>query len=92
MYKYISIRIEFLNLFRTLIFTGFINGQVKSVSALLDYQRALGILEQGRAKWANVDEETRGTVFSATFVRGVRRLYLDAYMQVRGDLAKWRLA
>lgn len=46
------------------------------------YSDTLDFLEKGRAIWANVDTEDRGTIFEETFIRGVRTLHLEAYTGV----------
>lgn len=46
------------------------------------YRRALSILEWGRETWKNVPDSVRGAIFSRTFVRGIRRFYLEAYFKV----------
>jgi hypothetical protein len=48
------------------------------------YSKALKLLEQGKAMWADVAPEDRGAIFSDTFIRGVKRLHLAAYAQVCG--------
>lgn len=47
------------------------------------YDKALAILKWGREQWKDVPKEDRGTVFEDSFVRGVRDMRLEAYMEVR---------
>lgn len=47
------------------------------------YDKALAILKWGREKWKGVPKEDRGTIFEDSFVRGVRDMRLEAYMEVR---------
>lgn len=51
-------------------------------TAVEQYSQALEILAWGRSFFANVPDKTRGMIFSSTFIRGVRRLYLNALMAV----------
>ncbi|KAI0316405.1 hypothetical protein OF83DRAFT_1195236 [Amylostereum chailletii] len=46
------------------------------------YDVALDVLTWGRNEWPGVPAETRGTIFEDTFVRGVRNMRLEAYMEV----------
>ncbi|THH15973.1 hypothetical protein EW146_g4601 [Bondarzewia mesenterica] len=45
------------------------------------YDKVLAIQRWGRQQWSDVPRDDRGTVFDDTFVRGVRALRLDAYME-----------
>lgn len=47
------------------------------------YDKALAILKWGREHWKDVPKEDRGTIFEDSFVRGVRDLRLESYMEVR---------
>jgi len=49
-------------------------------------RRALDVLEWGSREWKDVPYSDCGVVFELTFIRGVRRLYLDELM--RGYSAK----
>jgi len=48
------------------------------------YRNALEILEWGSDLWKDVPNKDRGMIFEATFIRGVKRLYLKSLMEVRG--------
>lgn len=62
-------------------------GSKTAKEALEYYSQALDILQWGRSIWGDVPRETRGTMFDVTFIRGVRRLFLSAFVEVRRDLA-----
>lgn len=53
-------------------------------------ERALGkaveVLQWGRRVWKDVDPDTRGTVFSDTFVRGIKSMHIQEYMKVSAYL------
>lgn len=49
------------------------------------YGSALTLLEWGQTKWRDVSRDDRGAIFENTFVRGVRRYYLSAYLMVSLD-------
>lgn len=51
------------------------------------FGRAMDILDGGVKKWPN--ESDRGVIFSDTFVRGVRRVHLTAYMNACGQALQW---
>lgn len=67
---------------RSLILKAFIEGGMKKTDAesVRMYDKALAILRWGREQWCDIPREERGTVFDDTFVRGVRHLRLDFYM------------
>ncbi len=67
-----------------LILSGFLvwGAQQEHVPALQYYKSAITVLEWGLHTWPNVPNSERGAIFSETFVRGVRRLYLDVYLSV----------
>ena len=46
-------------------------------------RRALDVLEWGSREWKDVPYSDCGVIFELTFIRGVRRLYLDELMRVR---------
>lgn len=46
------------------------------------YERALEILEGAREMWPEVSTDGPGSVFKVTFIRGVRRLWSQAYQDV----------
>lgn len=50
------------------------------------YRRALSILEWGRETWKDVPDSVRGAILSRTFVRGIRRFFLEAYFKVSESL------
>lgn len=49
--------------------------------------QAVDVLQWGRRAWKDVSPNLRGTVFSDTFVRGVRCMHLQKYMEVCHSLA-----
>ncbi|KAA1479181.1 hypothetical protein DENSPDRAFT_846114 [Dentipellis sp. KUC8613] len=54
------------------------NDMVKSLIVL---DKILEILRWGRAEWPNASVSERGSIFTDTFVRGVRTMRLDRYMR-----------
>jgi len=62
----------------------FVTGGFRGASQdVLDwYERVIRTLELGCHEWPNVSKDQRGAIFQGTFLRGVRVLYLNAYMQV----------
>lgn len=42
---------------------------------------AVSVLEWGASLWRNIPKEERGVIFEKTFVRGVKRLRIEAYMK-----------
>ena len=52
-------------------------------SALKEYERILQFLEWGQKEWEDVPTDEKGVVFRPTFIVGIRRFYLRAYMLVR---------
>jgi hypothetical protein len=44
--------------------------------------RALEVLDWGKIAWKNVSPTDRGVIFDSTFIRGVRSLHLNAFMEV----------
>ncbi|KZV67634.1 hypothetical protein PENSPDRAFT_754791 [Peniophora sp. CONT] len=50
------------------------------VLALKYFKQAVNILEFGRATWPNVHRDDRGAIFEDTFLFGVKRMTLPAYM------------
>lgn len=57
--------------------------QRKHELAVERYDKALAILKWGREHWKDVSKDDRGTIFEDSFVRGVRDLRLEVYMEVR---------
>lgn len=47
------------------------------------FKNAVTVLRWGAKTWKNVPREDRGAIFEATFINGVRRMYLDAITEVR---------
>ncbi|THH15780.1 hypothetical protein EW146_g4753 [Bondarzewia mesenterica] len=68
---------------RCSILRAFIEGGLKKTDAasVRLYDKVLAIQRWGRQQWSDVPRDDRGTVFDDTFVRGVRALRLEAYMQ-----------
>ncbi|KAJ3527907.1 hypothetical protein NM688_g8062 [Phlebia brevispora] len=78
---------------RALIMRAFIvwGSMEEHVPALEYYKSAITILEWGLHTWANVPNSERGAIFTDTFVRGVRRLYIEVYLAVPFPLLRlWR--
>lgn len=50
--------------------------------AVEHYDKALAILKWGNEEWKDVPKEDRGAIFEHSFIRGVRGLRLESYMQV----------
>lgn len=62
---------------------GFISSSLKQYATALEfYRRTLDILQWGRRTWKDVPRDDRGTVFDLTFVRGVKRFYMNALLEV----------
>ncbi|KAJ7922818.1 hypothetical protein B0H13DRAFT_2655447 [Mycena leptocephala] len=55
---------------------GVLNGGVEF------FKRILDVLEWGRRTYPNVPSEDRGVIFEASFVRGIRRLYIPAVLSL----------
>ena len=67
---------------RAMILQGYTAVTAEDVPAAVKiYERALDILQGGVKRWPN--DPDRGAIFTETFVRGVRRLHLTAYTQVK---------
>ncbi|KAI0094489.1 hypothetical protein BDY19DRAFT_912986 [Irpex rosettiformis] len=49
-------------------------------SALEFYRSSLSVLEWGLKTWKDVPDSERGAIFTPTFIRGIRRHYLNAYL------------
>lgn len=56
--------------------------------ALESYANALDFLQWGQKALSHIEEDERGAVFSPSFVRGVKRLYLDAMREEIDDAAR----
>ena len=52
------------------------------VLALKYFKQAVNIIEFGRAKCPSVHRDDRGAIFEDTFLFGVKRMTLPAYMDV----------
>jgi hypothetical protein len=53
------------------------------IAAEAQAAEAAALLEWGDRQYASVSYEERGSIFRPTFIRGVRSLRLDKYMNVR---------
>jgi hypothetical protein len=53
------------------------------VTAVELYHRAVEILQWGRQIWKNVPSNTRGPIFDPTYVRSIKRFYMNALVEVR---------
>lgn len=63
---------------------GFYQGSMEDHVAGIEFlRRALDVLEWGLSRWKDVPTSDRGVIFELSFIRGVRRLYLDELMKVR---------
>ncbi|KAF8215757.1 hypothetical protein K438DRAFT_1704627 [Mycena galopus ATCC 62051] len=68
---------------RLWIMRGFLDSNMRVLTGGVEfYKRALDVLEWGRQTYPNVASEDRGVVFEASFVRGVRRLYISAVVSL----------
>lgn len=47
------------------------------------FKRVVDFLELGRREWPNVHKDNRGVIFEMSFIQGVKRLHLNAYVVVR---------
>lgn len=65
--------------------------QTDKSKTLQPYAQALEVLELGSAKWPNAENSERGEMFADTFIRGVRRLYLNAHMNVSRSCNRQRM-
>lgn len=50
--------------------------------ALEFLNRALDVLNWGRKAWKDIATEERGVIFCDTFLRGVKVMHMDCFMQV----------
>ena len=46
------------------------------------YGDAISVLEWGLEAWNDVSNDDRGVIFSPTFIRGVKRFFLETYLAV----------
>ncbi|EPQ52756.1 hypothetical protein GLOTRDRAFT_131993 [Gloeophyllum trabeum ATCC 11539] len=72
---------------RLWIIRGFVEGMMHQDHSLATefIGRALDTLDWGRRTWPDVSEADKGVVFSHTFTRGVRSLYLESLMKAFVD-------
>src|ERR1700683_373815 len=52
------------------------------VTAVELYRRAVEILQWGQRKWKDVPSDDKGSIFEPTYIRGVKRFYMTALMEV----------
>ena len=52
------------------------------LTAIEMYRRAIEILQWGRQKWKAVPSDDRGSMFELTNIRGVKRFYMTALVEV----------
>lgn len=59
------------------------DGLGDNVETAIDfYNSAIEVLEWGAERWKEVPSEDKGAIFQPTFLRGIKCLYLDAFMKV----------
>ncbi|KAF8079125.1 TPR-like protein [Lyophyllum atratum] len=63
------------------IMHGVIQSNLGLDSAPQFFRHALEVLEWGVRLWKDTPHDTRGPIFDETFIRGVRRLYLNSLME-----------
>jgi hypothetical protein len=62
---------------------GFYQGSMGDHIAGVEFlRRALDVLEWGSREWKDVPHSDCGVIFDLSFIRGVRRRYLDELMKV----------
>jgi hypothetical protein len=63
---------------------GWVEGGFRGVqSVTVEWlSRALEVLDWGAKAWKNVPRTDRGVIFDSTFIRGVRSLHMNAFMEV----------
>ena len=58
-------------------------------SAAMEYfSQAIGVLQWGRNVWQKVPREQKGEIFDNTFLRGVKRLFLSAFVKVTSSYCR----
>lgn len=74
-----------IGLSRTLICRAYLESRIsqKFGNAIDVYDKVLTMMRWGRSEWPNASKDDRGAILEDTYVLGVRRLRLVAYMQVR---------
>ncbi|RDB28593.1 Serine/threonine-protein phosphatase 5 [Hypsizygus marmoreus] len=70
---------------RAWVMRSFMQSTVTQVSCPEFYRHALEVLEWGSRVWKDVPRDDRGPIFDLTFIRGVRRLYLNAIWEAYSD-------
>ncbi|KAA1471420.1 hypothetical protein DENSPDRAFT_776432 [Dentipellis sp. KUC8613] len=82
-----DVRLALSTTVRAWILAGFIagGGHRNSQTAMDYYSRVLSVLEWGRHLWKDVPREQRGSIFDATFVRGVKRLFLQTFIEAYSE-------
>ena len=61
----------------------FVSASTKQhVTAVELYSRAVEILQWGQQKWKDVPSDDKGSIFEPTYIRGVKRFYMTALMEV----------
>ncbi|RDB28672.1 Small glutamine-rich tetratricopeptide repeat-containing protein beta [Hypsizygus marmoreus] len=70
---------------RAWLMRSFVQSAVTQVSTPEFYRHVLDVLDWGNRVWKDVPRDDRGTIFDLTFIRGVRRLYLNAIWESYGD-------
>ncbi|KAK7045992.1 hypothetical protein VNI00_006987 [Paramarasmius palmivorus] len=68
---------------RCWILRGLLEGGLRSnhIAEVEYLNRAIEVIEWGRKVWKDVDASLRGAIFRDTFLRGVKKLHMDALMQ-----------
>ncbi|KDQ59303.1 hypothetical protein JAAARDRAFT_34037 [Jaapia argillacea MUCL 33604] len=80
---------------RALIMRGFFDHIQNVEHSEKNLAKAIEILDWGRKAWKDIPVSEKGSIFEDTFVRGVRNLHLDVYMQAwqaAGTDGKYTLA
>jgi hypothetical protein len=81
-YQYVSADHHILS--RAWIMRGWVEGGLKGTKPVTVewLSRALEVLDWGKTAWKNVSRTDRGVIFDSTFIRAVRSLHLNAFMEV----------
>ena len=71
------------------IMRGYMEGGLRKNHIIREefYRRAMDVIEWGRSMWKDVDRADRGSIFEETFLRGLRAMHIEAFMQVRMFIA-----
>ncbi|KAI0067197.1 hypothetical protein BV25DRAFT_1071690 [Artomyces pyxidatus] len=77
------VRLSISTLIRSMICLAAIQGGLKQthVESVEAYDKIIAILHWGRQEWPNASKDDRGVAFEPTFIRGVRSMRLESYMQ-----------